>query len=75
MTKLNVPVDKGFYWARGRSYKWWNLIVRVYGDFPFYKLDIWDYSDRKLLTNVWLGEVEEFGPKIDEEAPDIERDV
>lgn len=32
----------GFYWAKTKgSHRWWNLIIRVHGRKPFYKIEGW----------------------------------
>lgn len=67
--RINLPSKEGFYWARSGTYNWWNLIVRVYGDAPFFRIDVWSYSDHSFGMNVSVYDIEEFGPMIVEEAP------
>lgn len=64
---LNTPDSDGIYWARSKRSKWWNLIVKVYGDPPFLTVDVvWRWAEDQLVINRnMLSEVYEFGPKIE----------
>ena len=57
-----APIKTGFYWVKANDYKWYNGIVKVYGNFPFYKVDGWDWGKDKRITDI--SEIDEFGDKI-----------
>lgn len=62
---FNKPDSIGFYWARSGSYKWYNLIVEVYGESPFFGLRAWDISDQRIgKVNSW--DIKAWGPKIEQ---------
>lgn len=61
----NAPTHEGFFWARSKSFEWWNLIVRVYGDSPFFRIDSWDVSTAHIVENEHLYNIEQFGPEIE----------
>lgn len=68
-----LPQATGFYWARERGFRYWNLIVEVVGDSPFFRLDVWSLnSPKKATADVDVDLIEEFGPKIADEPPIIE---
>lgn len=58
-------VEPGFYWARWRSFEWWNLIVQVYDKPPFMKIQGWDLSRDKFKKDIDHSDIV-FGPKIEE---------
>lgn len=70
--QVNLPKEEGFYWARTSNHNWWNLIVRVYGDSPFFNVDAWAHNDHVFSTKVSVYDIEEFGPLIALEAPKME---
>jgi hypothetical protein len=61
----NLPQESGYYWARTAGKAWWNAIVQVYGDAPFFKIDGYDFCSEKRLNDI--SQVDEFGNKIREE--------
>lgn len=65
--RTTPPDESGFYLARGKGFKWWNMIAYVYGSAPFLKVDVWYYTEDKCLENADITSIEEFGPKIAEE--------
>lgn len=34
--------EPGFFWAKSENYKWYNLIIEVFGDYPFFKIRAWN---------------------------------
>lgn len=70
--RVNLPSKEGFYWARTGNANWWNLIVRVYGDSPFFSVDAWKYNDHVLHVKVNIYDIEEFGPMLAEESPKMQ---
>lgn len=68
---VNLPSQTGFYWARTSGHRWWNLIVNVRGDAPFFCIDMWEYTHDKLVVLGSVYDIVEFGPRI-EDAPKIE---
>lgn len=65
------PPHAGFWWARTQGCKWWNLIVRVWGDPPYYSIDIWDIKENVLLKDTKVHYIHETGPLIALDMPDI----
>jgi len=55
-------VDKWF-WAISGDYKWFNLIIRVYGDAPFLKIFAINYSDKE-MGEINFSEIKEIGDEI-----------
>lgn len=70
--KVNLPSKEGFFWARTSRMQWWNLIVKVQGDSPFFTIDVWDYTNDKVVAKANVYDIEEFGPEIAGMAPKIE---
>lgn len=64
MSKNNLPNEKGFYWAKTDSFKWFNAIVHVVGDSPFYTIEGWCTYSETCFTK--LSKIEEWRPKIEE---------
>lgn len=59
-----VPQKHGYYWVKTNGYKWCNGIVKVYGDFPFYKVTGWNWADDRRITDI--SDIDEFGKQIEE---------
>lgn len=57
-----APQKPGYYWVKTNDYKWYNGIVKVYGDFPFYKVDGWNWADDRRITDI--SSIDEFGKLI-----------
>lgn len=66
-----IPQSVGLYWGRTRGCRWWNLLVMVRGDVPFFRLDILDAKEDKFYKDLSPYYVEEFGPKIVDGPPGI----
>ncbi len=62
--------DPGFYWGRREGINWFNLIVEVYGEFPFFKCRAWDRIHDK-MQEISPDEIKELGPRII--APDDDK--
>jgi hypothetical protein len=62
---FNKPDSIGFYWAKSGSYKWYNLIVEVHGESPFFRLRAWHLFDQT-LTAIESWSIKEWGPKIEQ---------
>lgn len=63
METENRPQETGYYWAKTNGYKWYNIIVQVYGDFPFFKVNGYDFSKDKGVTDI--SQIAEFGNRIE----------
>ena len=46
--KIKEVKEPGFFWAKSGSHKWYNLIVEVFGEYPFLKIRAWSLSSGKL---------------------------
>lgn len=64
--RVDLPKKEGIYWAKSGNYQWWNLIVHVYGDAPFFAIDIWHYNSGEVVVKADVHDIEEFGPRIKE---------
>lgn len=64
MQKGIVPDHAGYYWARSGSCEWYNLIVAVYGDSPFFMIDVLNTRDDTFQRHIKTWEVDEWGPEI-----------
>lgn len=42
-------VEPGFYWAKSKDYKWFNLIVEVYGEHPFLRIRAWNRTSDTIV--------------------------
>ena len=65
-----IPKEPGFYWAKSSNYKWYNLIVHIYGDLPYLEWEAWD---RGMNSRIIKGSGEpdfRFGDKIEEPKGD-----
>ncbi|MCT4647558.1 MAG: hypothetical protein N4A74_21400 [Carboxylicivirga sp.] len=60
----NLPQQAGFYWAKTDGMNWFNAIVQVYGDAPFFRLIGWDHRHEKTFKGI--NKVDEFGDRIKE---------
>lgn len=58
----NLPHSTGYYWAKTNGVKWWNAIIHVYGDFPFFRVDGWDFCKDCRVTKIC--DVDAFGNQI-----------
>lgn len=58
-----TPTKPGFYWARNLSYEWFNLIVEVVGEAPFFKCRAWVLSSDKMGA-IDPSSIREWGPEI-----------
>lgn len=67
-----LPQQAAFYWARERDFEFWNMIVNVYGDAPFLRIDAWYWMAEQARVDIHVDEIEEFGPMIAERPPAIE---
>lgn len=36
--------EPGFFWAKSGKYQWHNLIIEVFGEYPFFKIRAWNRS-------------------------------
>jgi len=65
---MNRPTEPGFYWAREKDFRWWNVIVQIAGEPPWLEVGhIFSRSSRSIGSISGLI----FGPKI-EVPPDPE---
>lgn len=46
--KINQVKEPGFFWAKSGDYKWHNLIIEVFGEYPFFRIRAWNRSCDKL---------------------------
>lgn len=61
----NLPKETGFYWVKTDGMNWFNAIVHVYGDAPFYKVIGWDHRHEATFSGI--EKIKEFGEKIQEQ--------
>ena len=70
----NIPNETGLYFARSDcGYKWYDMIVKVYGDAPFFKINGWKRGIHEVCGNFDINDIEDFGPKIDE--PEVPKEI
>lgn len=71
----NLPQKPGFYWARSElRMGWYNYIVRVYGDAPFFRMEGWLLNS--LVPNcqeIHLSDICDFGPEIIQ--PEVPKEI
>lgn len=73
--ELNRPHSVGLYWARKSGFKFWNYIIRVYGDYPFLKIDLYDLQNHRMTHDATWIDIKEVGPQIfPGEMPNVEGD-
>jgi len=46
----SLPKEIGFFWARGKDFKWCNLFVEIKGEIPYLEFVAWDLFENKLIT-------------------------
>jgi hypothetical protein len=57
----NAPDKPGIYWAKSGTYQWWNLLVLVFGESPYLRMEIvWDRG----YSNVGVDDIVEFGAEV-----------
>lgn len=66
-----IPQGESFWWGRSSGYRYWNLIVRVRGEAPFFRLDIWDLRNGVFVKDADPFHVYEYGPKIADGPPKV----
>lgn len=66
MTKRSRPIpnQRGLFWARGERVGYFDLIVYIQGDPPFYRLDVWHIFERRIQKDANPDIIAEFGPEI-----------
>lgn len=62
MAQTFEKIDVGYYWAKGGSCEWFNIIVQFYGSKPFLKVDGWDFAYDRRVTDISF--IREIGEKI-----------
>lgn len=62
----NIPTEPGFYWAKSRSYKWYNCIIQISGESPYLEWTVWDRANDKLLMGKGVPSEFTFGLRINE---------
>lgn len=74
LMRTDLPKEPGYYWARSsRSMGWYDMIVRVYGDSPFFKIEGWILSSLTPAVGEFRSyDVADFGPKINK--PDVPKE-
>lgn len=61
--KKQPPTEAGLYWAKSGTYKWFNLIVEIYGESPFFKIRAW-CRPKDQIINISHTDIAEWGDKI-----------
>jgi hypothetical protein len=64
---IKLPQETGFYWARTeKKFGWYNIIVHVIGDAPFFTMTGWLLSslNENEAVPIKVYQIYEFGPKI-----------
>ena len=73
MNNKNIPTETGFYWAKSDvGYKWYNLIVNIFGEAPFLQWEAWNIVKKIVVKGVGSPEFI-FGEKINEPEPEENR--
>lgn len=62
--RRNWPNREGYFWAAQSNYQWWNMIVKVYGEAPFFRMDVWFHVEGKVVRNVPIYDIDLFGPEM-----------
>jgi hypothetical protein len=62
MENKELPKEEGYYWVKTGGRHYYNGIVSVYGESPFFRLYGYDFSGEIIINNI--SEIEEFGDKI-----------
>lgn len=67
ISDCDLPTETGFYWAKERNYKWWNLIIHVYGTSPYLRVEIWKINSERIILDKdrYSMSIEEIGIKIE----------
>jgi len=61
----NTPSESGLYLARSdEKFRWYNIIVNIYGDPPFLRWQAWDRAHDRILKDTGKPPFF-FGPKIE----------
>ena len=69
MTIKNAPNKSGLYLARSIGFEWWNLVVDIYGDVPFFQVKVYDRANDSVFEPLSVSDIYEFGPEIDTTVP------
>lgn len=64
MSAKKIPQEPGYYWAVSNGKEWFDSIVQVYGEAPFFKVIGYSYCDNKEIRDI--SEIHCFGDKIEE---------
>jgi hypothetical protein len=66
MQEEKMPKEIGFYRAREQKYKWWNLILRIFGIPPYLRCEAWKIDDQSIIPDSRRYDlrIAEIGPKI-----------
>jgi hypothetical protein len=59
-----MPDHPGMYWAKNNGHTFFNLIVIVGGEAPFFTAHILDLSDSRFITFSRTTGITEWGPEI-----------
>jgi hypothetical protein len=62
--KENQPSKPGFFWAKSSGCKWYDLILNVYGEAPYLKIQGWSRRNGSGVYKYEPGDIEEWGPEI-----------
>lgn len=65
MKDKNLPQEPGYYWAATAGMEWCNAVVRVYGDFPFFKVEGYNFQVNREVDDI--SQIRKFGHKIEED--------
>ena len=64
-TEEKLPNEAGYYWAKGNRMNWFNIIVRVYGISPFFKVEGYDFCHNMQVKDI--SQIDSFGSRIMED--------
>lgn len=66
-TTLNeyaAPIEVGLYLARSGSFQWWNLVVDVHGEAPFFTVIVFNRARGTAEKGFDTKDIEAWGPRV-----------
>ena len=55
-------IKPGRYLAKSKGSKQYNVVIEVFGEYPFYKIDGWDFINTRRITS--RAQLSEIGEEI-----------
>lgn len=71
MSNFPNNLSTGLYFGKINHSDWFNAVIYVHGNSPFFKMDVWEFTSGKLMVDYEPWRVKEFGQRITspEDAP------